>query len=407
MRSAEFFRKLQLVALLALDSYPVTACIIIFVAPELLMYMWLFPAVYSALCVLSFALPAKLRLPFGIFGAVLFLLPCDLLLESNTRNMILAFGLGYGGLLIWSMRIPGWDSDREMPMGWLGAGFVILLIGCLWSRYEPRLATVETAIRISFFVFVLLSMLSLNRGSLLLSAGNKRGFSPAMRQKNVLLTVGIFAIALAVALIPSLLNLVKWLFDAVSTLVAKVAELFPEATVPETTIQETIEATTGEGMGALFENLPEHRTSEATYIIMTVITLSIMIPVGGYCIYKIVTGLGRGLRNLTQGIVEAAGNQAEDFQDEISDTREDAESEYYRGDRDKPRRSMPSLRNMTPAERIRYRYRRLASKHPEWKHHNTARENLQSDAAQLYERARYSDHPITEQQAEEFKNKIK
>lgn len=407
MRISEFLRKLQFVAMMALGSYPVTTCIIIFVAPELLPYMWLFAAVYSALCLLSFALPSKLRLPFGILGAVLFLLPSALLLESNTRNIMLAFALGYGALLIWSMRIPGWDSDREMPLGWLGAGFVILLIGCLWSYYEPRLATVETAIRISLFVFVLLAMLSLNRGSLQLAAGNKRGFSTAMRRKNVLLTVGMFAVALVVALIPSVLNLIKWLFGVLGTLVAKVAELFPEATVPETTTVETTVATTGEGLDGLFENLPENRTSEATYIMMAVIALAVMIPVGGYCIYKIAAGLWNGMRHLAQGIIEAAGNQAEDFQDEISDTREDAESEYYRGDAEKSRRFMPSLRNMTPAEQIRYRYRRLASKHPEWKHHNTARENLQSDAAQLYERARYSDHPITEQQAEEFKNRTK
>ena len=142
MRIAEFFRKLQFVALLALGSYPATACIIIFITPELLPYMWLFAAAYSALCLLSFALPSKLRLPFGVLGAVLFLLPCALLLESNSRNVMLAFGLGYGALLIWSVRIPGWDSDREMPLGWLSADFVMLLIGCLWSYYEPRLATV-------------------------------------------------------------------------------------------------------------------------------------------------------------------------------------------------------------------------------------------------------------------------
>ena len=63
--------------------------------------------------------------------------------------------------------------------------------------------------------------------------------------------------------------------------------------------------------------------------------------------------------------------------------------------------------SMEPGERIRYRYRLLSKKHPEWREHNTARENLPDSPAQLYERARYSDHPITPEEAEQFKNETK
>ena len=97
----------------------------------------------------------------------------------------------------------------------------------------------------------------------------------------------------------------------------------------------------------------------------------------------------------------------EDFQDEITDTREDGESEHFRGKAKAAKPILPMTGKMTPTEQIRYRYRRLAEKHPEWKHSHTARENLPKAAAQLYERARYSDHVITEQDAETFKNETK
>lgn len=69
MKIQEFFRKVQFFVLLAIGTYPAVACIIIFVAPELLPYMWLFPAAFFALGLLSFAIPGKLRMGVGVLGA--------------------------------------------------------------------------------------------------------------------------------------------------------------------------------------------------------------------------------------------------------------------------------------------------------------------------------------------------
>lgn len=407
MRASEFFRKLQFFVILALGSYPVTACIIIFIDPKLLGYMWLFPVVYGALGLLSFALPGKLRLYLGMLGTVLFLLPCGLLMHSNARNIMLTFALGYSALLIWSVRIPGWDVTQELPVGWLGGCFSVLLLGCLLSFYEARLASVALGIRISLFVFVFLAMLSLNRGSLILAAGGRRGFSTAMRHKNVLLTVGMFAIALAVALIPSVFHLIKLIIGLLGQLAEKVADLFPEATLPEVTSSETTEAfSTGEGMDVLYEGLETHRTSQTTYFMMAVIALGVMIPVGGFAMYKLIQAICTGVGRLITGIVAAANAQAEDFYDEITDTRDDAQSQHYRGETGAEKRPA-SAGKMNPAQQIRHRYRQLSARNPDWKAHHTARENLPEEAAQLYERARYSKHPITRKDAESFKNKTK
>ena len=44
-------------------------------------------------------------------------------------------------------------------------------------------------------------------------------------------------------------------------------------------------------MGALLEGLPSGHTSQATYIIMAVIALGVMIPLGCFALYKLVTAL--------------------------------------------------------------------------------------------------------------------
>ena len=62
---------------------------------------------------------------------------------------------------------------------------------------------------------------------------------------------------------------------------------------------------------------------------------------------------------------------------------------------------------LTPTERIRYQYRRLSEKHKDWIAASTARENLPADAAAVYERARYSNHPISDEDAVQFKAKTR
>ena len=64
-------------------------------------------------------------------------------------------------------------------------------------------------------------------------------------------------------------------------------------------------------------------------------------------------------------------------------------------------------RSLDPGKRIRYRYMRLLMKHKDWHAGKTARENLPDNAASLYERSRYSKHPITEEDAQQFITDVK
>ena len=102
-------------------------------------------------------------------------------------------------------------------------------------------------------------------------------------------------------------------------------------------------------------------------------------------------------RNLRKGLTSYATSVSEDYIDEVTDLTPAAAKKKA------PRLSSSEERALPPAERIRYRYRRLKARHPEWESGSTARENLSDKAAPLYEKARYSTHPITEEDADTFK----
>jgi hypothetical protein len=122
-----------------------------------------------------------------------------------------------------------------------------------------------------------------------------------------------------------------------------------------------------------------------------------------FALRRLLEMLKDGWRLLGKWLETASSTQHDDYIDEISDTRDDATVAVRKKRRD------PILppRNMTPNQKIRYRYKRLLIKHPEWKQYYTARENLPEEAAKLYERARYSTHPITGEEAEQFQSKTK
>ncbi len=408
MNIREFIRKSQFPILLALGTYPMVAVLLMFVAPELLHYGWLFPGVYAMLSIVMLVLPGKLRILLCICGALLLTLPCGLLLQGKGHDVILSIGVLYAALLFWSLCMPGWESHTELSAGWLCCCFVIGLVGCFFATFGVHFEPAAWGIRFSFLGFVLLAMLSLNRGSLNLAVGDTRSFTASMRRKNLLLTVGMFGIALAVAAIPWVYDLLAagfgWIVRLISTLQNMLTR--PEETTEQTLVETTIIPPSAENWrDVLLEGKETQRTSEQTLAIMTAVVLVVVIPVLIFVLYRLGKWLVKKLHRLIVFIEQAANTQQADFVDEITDTRDDSRRERSR--KKKRRNAMPWLRNMAPAERIRYRYRRLLTKHPEWKDYDTARENLPEDAAELYERARYSDHPITAGDADRFQNETK
>lgn len=410
MNGKEFLRKSQFVLLIALGCYPASIMAALFIEPALLPYSWIYPLVYGIAGIGAMMLPGKVRMLWGIAGVAALTVPCFVFLQGALCAFGLLIGIIFCGLLLCTMRIGAWEAGKELPAGWLAVLLAFLLIGCFLSFVEPRVAYTGLSIQLCLFVFLFFAIRSLNRGSLFLAAGGKRSFSPAMVRKNTVMTVVLFFTALGIGLLPSAWELIKWLFALLGQLFAWLKALFaslaPAETVPETTTLFTTEAAnTGEGLGVLTETIPRREPSAVGQAMMTTLVLAVVIPAAVIGIYTVIRLLIKGIRRLIYAVDAAVNAHTDDYEDEITDTRQDGQSESRKDRKEKKPRISES--SMTPKEQIRYRYRKLSKKHPEWQDHSTARENLPEDPAALYERARYSEHPITPEEAEQFKKETK
>ena len=112
------------------------------------------------------------------------------------------------------------------------------------------------------------------------------------------------------------------------------------------------------------------------------------------------------LKKLWKSMGRFATAVAQDYEEEITDTRAERAAKWtIHIPRDQNRNR--KKQEMDPRQQVRDRYRWLLRKHRRWGADSTARENLPVNAAQLYERARYSDHPVSQEDASQFQNATK
>jgi len=135
-----------------------------------------------------------------------------------------------------------------------------------------------------------------------------------------------------------------------------------------------------------------------------IVLVAVALPFLLYFLWKRLRGvakkLWRSLRNFTS-------DSTAEYEDEITDTRDSVIADEEEIIKPKRRRRILSDRGLSNTEKIRHRYRQLQKKNPQWRKSSTARENLPEASAGIYERARYSPHPITAEDAEQFKTETK
>ena len=112
------------------------------------------------------------------------------------------------------------------------------------------------------------------------------------------------------------------------------------------------------------------------------------------------------IRFLSEKLQKYMHAVSEDYIDVITDTRDEDDQNVSREKKQK-KLSASEVRKLTPAGRVRYRYWQLMRKHPEWAKGSTARENLNVAAANVYERVRYSNYAVEEEDALKFAEETK
>lgn len=410
MNGKELWRKCQLLLITALATYPLVMLVLNRLGPQLLGYGWLFGAVYVLLSFFGIQVKGKLRMTAGIVLSAAFVAAAVILAPEGAWLAAGAAALLCSGLLLWSLQMGGWSAKQEVAVLWITLGVIAHFVGQL-SVHADRVGGGEGLSRYAgglsaaLFGFVLLTMLSMNRNGLNVASGKRQSVPEVMRRKNALMIIALFVFALLAALLPSVLGgMSDMMIKAILWIVDLVRRLIPKAELQENGDIYGEIGTTAVGGGGEEQLLVLNPIVEKIALFVGAL-LSLLMLV--FLLWQIYKGLRDGIAKLVNRLGKFADNVSEDYIDEVTDTRQELEAEKLEKKRRLARMPLREPKDLAPEEKIRFRYRRLLSKHPEWKPGSTARETLPKNAAALYERARYSAHSVSEEDAAAFTEGIK
>lgn len=401
---ADFRRKCQFPLLLATGTLPIPMLVCALAVPEGVRAALAMMALYVVLAWTCLLIRGKLRLAAGALGAAALIAVGAASLPIGEAHAALLIPVVYAVLLLSGLQFAGWARGRELnPVvcAILVLAHVIaqVLVNVAAGGDSPYAAVDELLIA-GFICFGALMLLYLNRISLNLAVNGKQAVPASMRRKNMLLTFALLGVTLLIAALPAVARAVgrvwQWFKMLLIAVIQWLYSLFPE---------DSVTGTESGGRGGF----PAVEASEPSILavilekIMVVVVMTAVAVLAVFALRILWRKIRVLLRRLWAQLNAYLASSTEDYEDEIADTREDgaAERSARRSRRRMPRRRV-NEGALKPAERIRYRYLMAWMRHPEWTPERTARENLSEGAAQLYERARYSDHEISQQEAEEF-----
>ena len=365
--------------------------------PEILPWAWIFPAIYGLSFLVCMHVPEEKIGTATTCSIILVLLAGAALLTLQFKLSVMVAAAGIVVMLIVRMSEGGASISAYIFMALHVYTQIQILVKRITENpmYEP-IAGIST---ISFFVFLLMSMLSMNRDNLQDVTMGRQKIPKSMQKKQRSLTIGLFAAAVGVAAIPAVVRVVSdfvnWLLHLFLAFMDWLTRLISgqESDDPPIVKDAVNGFATDTNKSEFVQNL------EGIIAVLLIVAIAVVF---GWIAIKIIIRLVKIFRELWKKLGRNKIADQETYEDEITSTREDFWKDWM--DALAARRKLNSVdeKSLNPGERIRYRYLRLLMKHREWHSGKTARENLPDPAASLYERARYSQHLITEEDAQQF-----
>lgn len=357
---------------------------------------------YGLLATLFLPVRGRMRLALGTVGAAVLLGTGYVLMRVQEHGSAMLIPALYAALLLLGLPVSSWERGRELPPA---AGTVCLVAHVIAQvlvnadRQQFYSNDIRLLLTLSFVGFAALMLLWMNRVSLNEAVNGRDAVPTAMRRQNVLLTMGVLAVTLLISAVPAIVRAVQRLWDALMICVGTVMRWLGRLLAVEETVGGTDGGGTG-GIGGLSAAEPGWLAVLLQKVFMVVAAIVAAAAVV-FALRVLWRKLKRLLALLAQRLREYVAVATEDYEDEVTDTREDGERSRM-ALRRRPFMRRADERRMNPAERIRYRYQLLQARHDEWLPSSTARENLPDETASIYERARYSGHTATAQDAERF-----
>lgn len=380
--------------------------------------MWVLPSALSCLWgVLAYLLPGKWRTPFTLLGAAaliafggLILLPKDM---SRLLLLVPCFAILF--LLPPAFSQPVW---QEWPAGlWLG-GVVSHLAGQIMATLPP-FSGLRLPLSVIMAVYVFLMLMYLNRSSIRDGMHGSEKAPSVLRVRNTLLVTGLFAVCLLSSCWKTLAQWIEAGWEAVKKgiwiAVQFLLSLLPEQSRPSQGMPDG---------GDMLAGLGDSAEPSAFALFMEKALKAVAFLILAFLIVLALRGLWKSIRRLINMILERfrrfSDVAAEDYVDETESTvnweeKSQSVKTKLQNAFKRPARA-PKWEDLDGRARVRRLYQQFLSRHPDAAQ-KTAREALSQDRScprsqaeafiQLYEQARYSDHPVSSRDADQLRQAMK
>lgn len=411
---SDFVRKFQYPVLLASMLTPISLVILAIWAKGALAYAWTLPVAYVVCAWVCFIIPGKFRLWVGLFESALLLVLGRLIAVHTGSNLILVSASLYTVALLFGLPLAGWSWKQELSGFLLTVGVFVhiiaqILVFAFRHGHSTLLEPVATWLWVCFLVYAPLVMLCVNRKNLITATMGKQNASANVRYKNTAIVLVFFIVLVLIGTLPVVVDAIEigwhWLMGFLASI--KLPEYVSDGLTPPTSTESETATETSPFVSPqnepnpFIERLWNFLFAIAHYVVILVlIVLAIALSIW---LYRKISAL---LRWLFRSLNRFANATAEDYEDEITDTRDDQEKQNLRRS-NRLQQLLINERKLPPREQIRFRYRRLMKKHPEWGLSSTARRNLPEPLAECYEQARYSERELTEADARLFASETK
>lgn len=395
------WRTVRFPLMICFATLPLPLILLAYYDASYLPFAWMWPASYVLLDMLSTIIPKKWRIPYGIAEVVAMVALALFMASFSTDIRFYFIPIVYIIILLAGLSLAPEGRNEQISPVWIVLGMIchvlsqILQLNISMAETTP-LDPIGPWTLIAFFLFILIGLITMNQNTLSTSASGRQSASKAMQRKNLLLTLVFFAVALAITLIPNLVSAVAdfvvWFSRAVL--------IFLDSLEPE---RDNVPVESGDvNFGVSNSSGIAPWITTAMYVLLIIMAAFLLFFLIKFLIHKL-SDLAKVIRRLLNKYLHAV---SEDYVDEITDTRTDHE-QTEQALKKEPKLSAAEIRKLTPGEQVRYRYRQLMRKHPEWKKGSTARENLNNTAASVYERVRYSSSTISQEDAGSFISETK
>lgn len=389
----------------------------VYCAPQKPLLWWLLPCCACALGILSFLMNKKARLPAIAAGVLLLLgaggwalrdaLPLGLVLPVLCVPMLLLLPPAYGR--------PAWEEWPQFLWGTCVAAHAVALI-LIARLHLEQIAVAEQACAAAFaFLYVL----TLNRVNLRASTHGMQKAPRAVARRNLFLTLALFACGMLVALWRTLAQALDHALAALKRGVLAVfrflLSLFPQ----DGSVSGESGGMAAPDLGELAEGAQTSDFARLMEKIFMVVAYILVAAAACFALWFLYRKLKVLFRKLLARLRQYAAAASEDYEDEAESTLNLDEKARAISDRLRrvlrPRAKGAPWEQLDGGARVRRLYRRYAGIR-NTSAGETAREALAQPSAldastavafaDLYDQARYSEHPVPEAQADSLRKTL-